>query len=295
MAISFTGRVVNPKSLDLLYPCYMRGDYTGCFNICVEALKSFRSAIEPIEVRTANPLPVFESSDFQTCFSRKTHKDESGKVIQFGIHLDIKDSFISSLQNFSFDVILGSLGHELGHFYVWRLENLCNKSIHILWNELLSDFLSGFLYGLDQDNNPATSDLNQKGRLTYFPNVRDVNVAAMKKKTGKVYADVLDGAHPFTEARVVAIAIGFSEGCKLSTTPLPIGLKHLASLFDDFMESFYQYLITDQAMRSTINNLYTNAIALVDIHGETYQGTPKDFEQKGIPVVIPPKPTFFLK
>ncbi|MBQ9117561.1 MAG: hypothetical protein IJY04_11115, partial [Clostridia bacterium] len=228
MAVSFTGRVVNSVNLGLLNIA-ISGSNEGLYHqVCKGVLDSFRRSIEDSgEYSKYEPFPLFvsqsvgESGNFYAppgCIS-------GVKRLEEGIYLDFRSAVIDSKKLDSTDLLLGSLGHELGHFYVRRLSDFYRVNIHPMWNEFIADFMGGLLFGLDQDNDPKTWDLNVEGRRHYFP-YRCEEYYRYEKIPGSKYGYYenersLDGVHPFCAARVAAIEMGFPKGCGLKNYPLP--------------------------------------------------------------------------
>lgn len=263
MSISFTGRVANPNYLNMLAPCIASKNTDVFYQICATVLNDFRKSIETESELNAHPLALYAGNE-GNYFSPN---DDC-------ICLDFNQALRESTDLNSVDLLLGSLGHELGHFYVMRLSNYYKKNIHILWNELMADFTGGFLFGLDQDNDVRTRDLNLDGRKRYFP-YRRKSVYPAIPGTNEGYREQLDGKHPFCALRIAAIEMGFNKGVYLKDFALPLGLtENLATVYDTFMEQMCNYFNSNVNIQYIVKDLlnYNPSSA-----------------------VIPPSPTFFLK
>lgn len=264
MSVSFTGRVVKTKDLNELGSCIESQDIGLFYQICQDVLTNFRHSIESETEFSSHPLSLRAGNDGNKYF-----------IFQDCIELDFNKALRESKDLNSSDLLLGSLGHELGHFYVKRLSKFYRKDIHGIWNELMADFTGGFLFGLDQDNDLSTRDLNLEGRRKYFPYLCKKYNDNPIPGSNEGYYEGLDGIHPFCALRIGAIEKGFIKGCSLKDDNLPLGLtKKMAEIYDEFMDNLCDYFNTNHNIQHIVELL---------------------LERNKRASVIPPFPKYFLK
>lgn len=304
MAISFTGRVVKhdrlakiEETINKIAPYFFKAISIGpnykesltipekqlllihegmYHSLCKEVLTDFRNSIEAQPELEKYQLPL-EKNDYLKGNSYIGECDPEDPFYHkpICIKLDFTSALYDSSYLNSSDLLLGSLGHELGHFYVRRLGSFYQKIIHPIWAELLSDFMGGFLFGLDYDGNIKTRDLNLEGRKAYFPYLCETQNAPKIPNTKFGFVEILNGKHPFCASRVKAIEMGYNKGTQLINFPLPIGLtNNMAFVFNEFMRNYCLEF-------NNSKNLQDIAKVL-----ENYNPQSK---------IYPPAPTFFVK
>ena len=213
------------------------------FEICRKILIEFRDAIEGSGKREKTlelcQIPMINrSGNYYSPSEKKIY-------LNFIKGIDVSNELASR------DILLGSLGHELGHFYVDNYLNTGDESVHPYYNELMADFLSGFFYGLDQDDDPKTTDMNLKGRLEYF--AKDFKNNPVIPGTQNVRAEMLDGVHPFYKIRNIAIVLGYNRGVK--TQELPIGTDGLKTMLEGVARQIIGFVRNDDEMKNIIKGL----------------------------------------
>ena len=265
MGISFSGRIVESGNLQLIESCIINNDAKLYQRTCDAILSNFRDAIEG---KNAPSRSTYELSLGKAPRRIGNHYYFTGDTS--GINLAFKKAIKDSRNLNSRDLLLGSLGHELGHFYSTILFGPAN--VAPMWEELIADFMGGFLFGLDQDNNPQTEDMQLRGRLEYFPYLNRLNCQKHPKyyqpipELGPEYFyEPLDGVHPFCAARNLAIRMGFAKGSRFMDltkgTPFasvfgfdpqtrPVSLPVLKQIFEEFKHNYRIAFYGDQKLQS---------------------------------------------